>query len=887
MLPMANAADYYWVGGSGDWSDLSHWSTTSGGPPNHTALPTSIDDVFFNGASFTSPTDIVTVQSDATFRDLRISVGQDITFSGPENVTMNCHGLLLIDNVLRYDFDGTLRMVGNGSAQTISAMSITIAKHVIFDNPDGTWIAGPFNADSLVQFVSGNLVVVDDIETKFIEFSATSPSRLTLQQDIFLSGSDFMHNGAMIPVALVDLTNINYALASKGFIHFFGLESTFQILSAGQEMSLDGVIFANPRGSALIEVIGAGSLRSRLTHVAPTGEFIGNINTDALELGFGVTYTWESGQTFDIGSISLTGSISCMQLTNFRSSIDGQEAFFRLTSMSLIDVGELIGVKDIHVQNGTISLLNSFDQGNIVGWIIEEQELFEEERLPLCPGQQIYLKPDDPEEGWTYAWNDLSTLDSIEVSESGTYSLEVSDPEGCMTSDTVEVFLFDPGSFSIGNDTIICEGDMIEVNAEIMADSYTWSNGDMDATTILPTGLHFVEVLLNGCEVRDTIIIDAKPLPIVDLGPDQMKCIGESLELTLSLSDVEYVWSDNSTASSFTANEEGTYWVDVDLDGCIARDSIMFNFIELPIISLGRDSVLCEGDAIEYDFSNADLSFTWNDNVSDSRRTIDTAGEYWLEASNGQCTIRDSVVIGVSPRATFDIGRDTMLCVGEAITLEANPTSDETIMWIDGSTNLTFDVTRSGTYWLDVNKMGCIVRDEIVVIYNDPPTFDFGSDTLICEQLPLVLQPGVRDASYRWQDGSSSDRFTIDSPGRYSVEVSKDGCTTTDEIDIDTKVCAFYRIYLPEVFSPNADGVNDEFRPEFPNDIQILSFEMTIYDRWGGQLYQSRDRHIGWDGTFSQKPLNSGTFVYSITLDYIDDRGAGSMMHRGEFAILR
>jgi len=337
--------------------------------------------------------------------------------------------------------------------------------------------------------------------------------------------------------------------------------------------------------------------------------------------------------------------------------------------------------------------------------------------------------------------------------------------------------LFDPGTFSIGNDTTICEGDFIEISVDVDADSYTWSNGDMTSTTTVPTGQHTVEVLLNGCEVQDTILISSKSTPLADLGPDVMNCEGDPLLLELNLTGVNIIWSDGSGSPSFTTEDEGVYWVDVSLDGCTARDSLIFSYRDLPSISLGRDSILCEGDVLEFEFDDTGLSFEWNDNISVANRTISAAGEYSLEVSDGQCVFRDTVVVGIAPRPVFGLGRDTMLCTGETLTLSADPAPDETISWVDGSSALTIDVTNSGTFWLDVNKQGCVIRDEILVVFNDPPAFDLGRDTLICEQAPLVLRPGINGGTYQWQDGSANERYTVDRPGTYSVSVTRNGCT--------------------------------------------------------------------------------------------------------------
>jgi len=812
---------------------------------------------------------------------------QAVTFEGPESAVMNGYGVILINGNIQYNFKGTLRLLGGNQAQSISALNKTIAGHIIFDNPDGQWIAGPFKIDSLVQFESGSLIVVDDIETKFLDLSASSPSSLSLQQEIILTGSDFVHNGELIPVAQVDLTNTIYALASKGVFQFFGAESTCRILPAGQVMSLDVIEFFNDDGTAYIEVVGQGSFRTEMTRIAPNGIFIGNFDTNTLELGSGKTYTWEAGEIFDIGTIMSNG-ISCVELTNYKSSVDGQEAFLRISNPpTQVAGGTLIGVQDLHVIGGQVILENSFDLGNIVGWIIEERELFEEEVLPLCPGQTVYLKPDDPEEDWTYLWNDNSTLDSLNVQVPQEYYLVVSDPAGCMIRDTISFFLFDPGSFTIGNDTTICDGTIIEVSTDVVAQSYRWSNGDMDNSTSLSVGTHFVDVLLNGCQVRDSINIFAKALPALDLGADKTNCPGEGLSLEVNLNDVEFLWSDGSQNNILQTDEAGIYWLDISVDGCTKRDSIKLDYVDLPMISLGSDTVICTGDEVSYDFDDTSLSFLWNDMVMDARRSISTAGQYWVEASDGQCIITDTVVIGVSPRPDIDLGQDTMLCTGEMLTLEANPASDEVISWIDGSNQLKFDVMNSGVYWIDVDKEGCVVRDEIIITFNDAPNFDLGTDTLICEQLPLMLRPGISGATYLWQDGSTENRFETDLPGRYSVSVTKNGCTTTDEINVDTKVCAFYRAFWPKAFSPNGDGINDLYKPEFSPDIQIVSYSMLVYDRWGSLLFESEDPQNGWDGTFLQKHLNTGTYIYTSTIDYIDDRGPGNKRQRGEFFILR
>ncbi|MEO0877185.1 MAG: hypothetical protein AAFY48_21520, partial [Bacteroidota bacterium] len=87
----SSAADYFWIGGSGDWSDISHWATTSGGAITHSQAPTADDDVYFDGNSFTAPGQTVSMNTDIIFcRSMNwVAATNNPTFIGGANVTLN------------------------------------------------------------------------------------------------------------------------------------------------------------------------------------------------------------------------------------------------------------------------------------------------------------------------------------------------------------------------------------------------------------------------------------------------------------------------------------------------------------------------------------------------------------------------------------------------------------------------------------------------------------------------------------------------------------------------------------------------------------------------------------------------------------------------------
>jgi gliding motility-associated-like protein len=89
------------------------------------------------------------------------------------------------------------------------------------------------------------------------------------------------------------------------------------------------------------------------------------------------------------------------------------------------------------------------------------------------------------------------------------------------------------------------------------------------------------------------------------------------------------------------------------------------------------------------------------------------------------------------------------------------------------------------------------------------------------------------------------------------------GCTATDMITIFVRqpVCDETDVFLPSAFSPNGDGVNDVLyvRSNFIDEMEIL-----IYDRWGEQVFASKDQSIGWDGTYKGKTLAPDVYAYTL-----------------------
>jgi gliding motility-associated-like protein len=139
---------------------------------------------------------------------------------------------------------------------------------------------------------------------------------------------------------------------------------------------------------------------------------------------------------------------------------------------------------------------------------------------------------------------------------------------------------------------------------------------------------------------------------------------------------------------------------------------------------------------------------------------------------------------------------------------------------------------------------------------------DLGPDTATCG--PLTLYASVPDAQYIWQDGSTNDSFVVVTPGVYWATAMVDCCTRTDSITVSTGTAETLYDWLasvPNVFTPNGDGWNDEF-----NVLGIDSdhYEISVFDRWGERMFYSSDPDMDWDGCYKRRAAPDGTYFYLL-----------------------
>lgn len=220
-----------------------------------------------------------------------------------------------------------------------------------------------------------------------------------------------------------------------------------------------------------------------------------------------------------------------------------------------------------------------------------------------------------------------------------------------------------------------------------------------------------------------------------------------------------------------------------------------------------------------------------------------------------------SIISGVA----FSLGNDTNLCQGETLMLDVFK-QNSTYLWQDNSTNSTFNVTQAGSYWVEMTVNNITTVDTINVSYSSPSSIQLGIDTALCEGETLIIDASTINATYLWQDNSTKSTFNVYQQGTYWVQVNNNCGTGSDTIEVAYKDCSTV-LEMPNIFTPNGDNNNDLFLPLQSNGIK--SSQLIIFNRWGQELFISKQLMHGWDGrTTSGIEVPNGTYFWLI--NYID-----------------
>jgi gliding motility-associated-like protein len=458
-----------------------------------------------------------------------------------------------------------------------------------------------------------------------------------------------------------------------------------------------------------------------------------------------------------------------------------------------------------------------------------------------------------------------------------TVTLILNDSCGIDTT-TIDVSVFPPPVVDFVDTLAVCEFPTSIGIGDTAISNYTYawfpSAGLSDTTASHPmatvsgptTYYVLITNIWTGCTTLDTIDIILFN-DVVDLGPDVTLCPGSSITLDATTNNGTYIWHDNTAAATHFINSPGTYWVEVNVGGCIISDTVVISFYTTPTINIGPDTTLCPGETLDLDATTAGIvSYEWQDNTLGPNYTISSAGVYEVTGFDGTCHTTDQIFVNYNTLADADLGPDLVLCPGDSVVLDATVTGGS-YLWSDNSIGSAIQVTAAGTYWVQLSVANCVDFDTVQVAMTDTPVVNLGPDTTqLCIGDVFVLDASVPfGTSYLWQDNTPGPTYHVNDSGTYYVDVQNACGVTSDTITFYLEDCEC-TYAIPNVFTPNDDGTNDVFIL----NIDLEHCEMShfiIYNRWGQKMFET-ETETSWDGKNEDGEIvPDGTYYYIITIN--------------------
>jgi gliding motility-associated-like protein len=450
------------------------------------------------------------------------------------------------------------------------------------------------------------------------------------------------------------------------------------------------------------------------------------------------------------------------------------------------------------------------------------------------------------------------------------------------------------GPVNLGKDSSFCFGDSVTLRAKSAYFSYLWSDGSTDSLLkVMTTGQYWVRVTdACGSTFADTVQLTFHPRASIDIGPDLTICPGDTVNLAAPAGYLLYDWSSDYRLSSVSGISvlasplvDTLYTIKAEQwPGCQAYDTIHIKVRSVANTLLGPDLHFCIGDSAVITSSGAYRSYLWNTGETTPSITVKTKGSFRLnvEDLNG-CRASDTVsVLDTWPLPVVRLPETLALCVGGKNQLDAGLFTS--YLWQDGSTGRVFQVSDTGRYKVQVRDIhGCAGADSLVIGQFSPmPSGFLPKDTSICSYDQIVLKAKGSFASYSWTTGATTDNIVVNSSGIYALTVVDTyGCAGNDTITIGHKDCAV-GFHMPNMFTPNGDGINDRIHPLIDGPVESYSF--SIFDRWGNKVFSASEIHEAWDGVYKGQKEPSQTYSWVCYLKFSGQEGRS---YKGTFTLLR
>ncbi len=498
---------------------------------------------------------------------------------------------------------------------------------------------------------------------------------------------------------------------------------------------------------------------------------------------------------------------------------------------------------------------------------------------------------------FNYLWSNGSTAQTITAQQPGTYAATVTDNCGSTQTDNIMLAVPPGPVVNIGFDAVeICMGESFEFSVSGFQ-SYLWAPAALvdcptcPAVSVAPTTDVCISVEAtneSGCTSADTVCI-AIVTDTADVFQNRLICEGDS---------IDFYGTALSQPGMYLATDTSGNCVEIwhlTLDFYPKTQIEFLTETACPFAFDGVVTALPNGGAPPY-------TYEWEvDTVTTNQLSNLDVGTYSVSVTDASsCVVVDSVELGAATRPSVSSEAQAASCFGVNDGAVTFITDDPNLMFTflsqTPSSQSSYDSLGSGGYqYFVIDTFGC----KWVQFFNiDAPdkiiiTLPSNIEAPSCDSVQIEASVNITPFSWNWSPveylSCSNCPDPIASPFTTTLYhltvVDSIGCSAIDSIrvlvDFDGKT------YIPNVFSPNDDNINDFFHVHSycVAEVRLL----RIFDRWGDKVFEASNTPpnnplYGWDGSFRGKPMNPGLFVYYVEVELFN----GTMMtFEGGVTLLR
>ncbi len=515
-----------------------------------------------------------------------------------------------------------------------------------------------------------------------------------------------------------------------------------------------------------------------------------------------------------------------------------------------------------------------------------------------------------PANGNSFIWNDGFTSEDRNNLAQGSYTVTITGAGGCSVIDTFGV----PASGVIpvlsgttaANRNCTAPNGMIDLLVSPAGIyTYLWAGGITSEDLFnLSAGNYTVTVTdLTGCSSSTLFtIVDQITFPVITEIILPSTCGGANGSIDISLTPIEpyqYAWSNGSISEDLVNISAGMYAVTVTgNNGCTSTASYVVtntvsNFTVQAVITSNTSCTAFNGGVDLTISPVGTYTVLWSNGSSTEDLTNVEPGMYTVTVTDlSNCSTSSTYsIIDNSGAVSVEANIQQSVC-GESngrIDLNVTPSPGNIFIWSTGSTTEDLMNVPAGIYSVTITAQnGCSKVTSFDVPGDAPLEINLileivqGGNDLITLTAEVNVPANSLD-TVLWQPAHLFNCFqpicleqTIERPSQQTeiivIAIDTNGCMVEARLSLQEQISPV--VYIPNVFSPNGDNINDAFTVYGNKDVDLI-VEMQIFDRWGNQVFVNREfppnqEDYGWDGTFKSKEMNPAVYAYWARVRYKD-----------------